>query len=134
MRATAAACAALAGLSGCSLGSDHEAAPARGAPRQVAAVIERLDAATRRRDFRTICDRLFTPDARRRAGGADCAHLLGSATQDVRRPKIQIVSIRIEGRRATVRVRSRASDQRPLVDEVELVRQGAGYRLSALAD
>jgi hypothetical protein len=133
MRATAGACAALVGLAGCSLGGDHEAQPAGGAPRAVAAVIQRLDTATRARDFRTICDELFTAAARRRAGGGDCQRLLRSATQDVRRPRIQIVSIRIDGRRATVRVRSRATGQRPLEDEVELVRQVGGYRISALA-
>jgi hypothetical protein len=99
----------------------------------VATVIQRLDEATRRRDFRTICDELFTSEARRRAGGKDCQRLLGSATQDVRRPRIQIVGIRIEGKRATVRVRSRAAGQRPLEDEVELVREARGYRISALA-
>ena len=132
-RATLAGCAALLALSGCSLGGDEEAGPARGAPKAVASVIQRLDQATRRRDFRTICDELFTSAARRRAGGKDCRRLLGSATQDVRRPRIQIVAIRIEGKRATVRVRSRAAGQRPLEDEVELVREGGGYRISALA-
>jgi hypothetical protein len=133
MRAIAVACAALMGMSGCSLGGDEEPHPAGGAPKAVAAVIQRFDEATRRRDFRTICEGLFTAEARRRAGGGDCERLLRSSTQDVHRPSIQIVSIRIEGRRATVRIRSRASDQRPLEDEVELVRRRARYRISALA-
>jgi hypothetical protein len=99
----------------------------------VAATIQALDQATRARDFRGICNELFTAAARRRAGGRDCERLLRSAAAGVRRPRIQIVAIRIEGKRATVRVRSRAANQRPLVDEVELVRERGGYRISALA-
>ena len=133
-RATLGACGALLALSGCSLGGDHEARPVRGAPKAVAATIQALDQATRRRDFRTICDELFTAEARRRAGGKDCQRLLRSAAQDVRAPRIRIAGIRIEGDRATVRVRSSAANQRPLVDEVELVRRGERYLISALAD
>jgi hypothetical protein len=100
----------------------------------VAATIQALDEATQKRDYRRICDDLFTAAARRRAGGGDCARLLRSAAQDVRRPRIQIVAIRVEGDRATVRVRSSAANQRPLVDEVELVRAERGrYRIAALA-
>jgi hypothetical protein len=132
--ATRGGCAALLALSGCSLGGHEETRPAAGAPRAVAAAIQELDSATRARDYRRICDELFTAAARRRAGGADCERLLRSAAQGVRRPRIQIVAIRIEGDRATVRVRSRAANQRPLVDEVELVRAERGrYRIAALA-
>jgi hypothetical protein len=133
MRATLALCGALFALSGCSLGGGEKAHPPRGAPKQVAEAMQRFDDAAQRRDFRTICRELFTAEARRRAGGADCERLLRSATEDVRRPRIQIVSIRIEGKRATVRVRSRAAGQGPLEDEVELVRQRGGYRIAALA-
>jgi hypothetical protein len=132
-RETLGACAALLALGGCSLGGDEEARPARGAPKAVAATIQALDQATRARDFGRICDELFTAAARRRAGGRDCARLLRSAAQDVRRPRIQILGIRLEGAHATVRVRSRAANQRPLVDEVELVRQRGRYRIAALA-
>ncbi len=120
-------------LSGCSLGSDQEAQPARGAPNAVAATVQALDQALRARDYRGICNELFTAAARRRAGGKDCERLLRSAAAGVRKPRVQILAIRIEGKRATVRVRSSGSNQRPLMDEVELVREGGGYRIEALA-
>jgi hypothetical protein len=126
--------ALLLALSGCSLGGDQEAGPARGAPSAAAATIQALDEATRVRDYRGICYELFTAEARRRAGGKDCERLLRSAAAGVRRPRIQILSIRLAGRRAIVRVRSSAANQRPLEDEVELTREpGRGYRISALA-
>jgi hypothetical protein len=120
-------------LSGCSLGGDHEARPARGAPNAVAATMQALDQAVRARDYRGICNELFTAAARRRAGDKDCERLLRSAAAGVRKPRVRILAIRIEGHRATVRVRSSGSNQRPLVDEVELVRERGGYRISALA-
>ena len=133
-RATLGACVALLALSGCSLGGDQEAPPARGAPSAAAATIEALDQATRVRDYRGICYELFTAEARRRAGGKDCERLLRSAAADVRRPRIRILSIRIQGTRAIVRVRTSAANQRPLDDDVELVHEaGRGYRISALA-
>ena len=133
-RATLGACGALLALSGCSLGGDKEAPPARGAPTAVAATILALDQDMRVRDYRSICYELFTEEARRRAGGKDCERLLRSAAADVRRPRIRILSIRIEGRGATVRVRSSAANQRPLDDEVELLHEpGRGYRISALS-
>jgi hypothetical protein len=133
-RATPGACVALLALSGCSLGGDKEAPPARGAPSAVAATIQALDEAMRVRDYRGLCYELFTAEARRRAGGKDCERLLRSAAADVSRPRIQILSIRLTGKRAVARVRSSAANQPPLDDDVELVREpGRGYRISALA-
>jgi hypothetical protein len=126
-------CMAVLALSGCSLGGGEEAKPARGAPSAVAATMQALDQAIRARDFRGVCNEIFSAAARRRAGGADCERLLRSAAANVRRPRIHILAIRIERGRATVRVRTTAAGQRPLVDEVELVREGGGYRVSALA-
>jgi hypothetical protein len=133
MRATLGACVALLALSGCSLGGDKEATRARGAPSAAAATIQALDAATRVHDYRGICYELFTPEARRRAGGKDCERLLRSAAADVRRPRIRILSIRLMGRRAAVRVRTSADNQGPITDEVELVRRGGRYLVSSLA-
>jgi hypothetical protein len=132
-RAVNGACLAALALSGCSLGSDQEAQPARGAPSAVASTMQALDQALRARDYRGICNEIFTAAARRRAGGRDCERLLRSTAAGVHRPRVRILAIRIEGKRATVRVRSSAANQRPLVDEVELVREGGGYRVSALA-
>ncbi|MFN2616404.1 MAG: hypothetical protein ABR581_04680 [Thermoleophilaceae bacterium] len=134
LRSSLAGCVALLALSGCSLGRDEEPKPVRGAPRQVVASVVRLQRAVNRRDWRTVCDGLFTPAARRRAGGAECARRLRSDAQDLRRPHIELVSIRVSGERAEVRVRSRAAGQPPLSDVIELRRSGRGYRIESLAD
>jgi hypothetical protein len=121
-------------LAGCSLGGDEEPRPATGATKQVAEAVGSLDQAIRRRDFRTICDRLFTVGARRRAGGRDCPRLLRSTVAGLKRPSIRIVGIELTGAKAKVRVQSRAAGQRSLADTINLVRQGARYRVEALAD
>jgi hypothetical protein len=131
-RPTLAGCVALLALSGCSLGRDEEAKPARGAPRQVVAMVGRLERATRARDWRTICQAIFTPSARRRAGGSDCPRRLAADARDVRRPRIELLSIQVASNRATVRVRSRAVGQPPLVDVIELRRVRHAYRIEAL--
>jgi hypothetical protein len=120
-------------LAGCSIGGDEEPQTVRGAPRQVAQTVQALDRATRTRDFRSICDRLFTASARRRAGGRDCPRLLGSTAEGLRGPRIQILGIDIRGDGAKVRVRSRAAGQPPLVDTLQLRRERGGYRIDSLS-
>ena len=66
---------------------------------KIAATVDRLERAVAERDYETICDQLFTPRARKRAGGAECARQLGSAAEGVRRPRIAIEAIDVEGTR-----------------------------------
>ena len=57
---------------GCSLGGDDEPKPVSGPAKEVAAAVEQFEHAVARRDFKTICDELFTATARQRAGGCRC--------------------------------------------------------------
>jgi hypothetical protein len=128
------AIACLLALAGCDLGGDDEAPPARGAPREVAAVVRALESATRAHDWGRICSDLLTASARRRAGGRDCARLMRSSAGDLRRPRVQLVGIALREGGASVRVRTRASGQRPLTETLRLVRERGRYRIDALAD
>jgi hypothetical protein len=125
--------AVAATLSGC-LGADEEPQPARGAPRDIARVVERLERATAERDFATVCDELFTSAARERAGGEDCARLTRSAAAGVSRPRIELKAIEVEGERARVRISTRATGQAEVPEVLELRREGGGWRVEALAD
>jgi hypothetical protein len=118
--------------SGCSLGADDEAKPASGPPAQIAATVDRLERAVATRDYDTICDRLFTARARKRAGGAECARQLGSAAEGVKNPSIEIEAIDVNGNRAAVRVRTHADGQARLKDELQLRRQGGRWLVEAL--
>jgi hypothetical protein len=131
-RAMLAGCLTLLALSGCSLGADKEAKPVGGAPREVVGTVGRLEHAVRRQRWRTVCNTLFTRAARRRAGGSDCPRRLRSYAQGLRRPRIRLLAIKVSGDRASVRVRSTAAGQPPLVDTIELRRVGRSYRIEAL--
>ena len=131
---TAVAIACGAALGGCSLGgADEEPRPARGAPKEVGAAVEALDRAARAGDWETVCRRLFTASARKRAGGRDCEKELRSAAQGVRRPRIELLAIEVRGRTARARVRTRAAGQAPVVEVIDLRRERGRYRIQALA-
>jgi hypothetical protein len=116
---------------------DSEPKPATrsvaGPPEQVARVVKRLESAVRARDFQTVCNALLTPPARRRAGGSGCAKTMHESVADLRRPRITLLSIRIDRRRAEARVRTRATGQAPVTETLQLERSGQRYRISALA-
>jgi hypothetical protein len=120
-------------LPGC-LGGDEEAAPAGGAARSIAAVVERLERATARGDFAMVCEELFTAAARERAGGADCERLTRSAAEGISRPRIDVSAIAIEAGRARVDIVTRAEGQAAVPDVLELRREADGWRVEALAD
>jgi hypothetical protein len=132
--ATIAVPLALLAGSGCALDGSSEPKPAKGAGRDVTAAVRRLERATARADWRTVCDDIFTAGARRRAGGRDCPRLLRSDAEGVARPRIEVLHITLKARgRAAVRVRSLARGQPPLEDVIELKRERGAYRVDALA-
>jgi hypothetical protein len=120
-------------LTGC-LGADEEAAPARGAARDIAGVVDRLERATAGRDFGTVCEELFTAAARERAGGEDCERLTRSAAAGIARPEIEMQSIRIQADVARVEVTTRAAGQAEVPSVLELRRESGEWRVEALAD
>jgi ketosteroid isomerase-like protein len=120
-------------LAGC-LGSDEEPRPASGAPRDIAAVVERFERATAERDFATVCDDLFTAAARERAGADDCERLTRSAAAGISRPRIETKAIEVQGDRARVEVTTRATGQAPVPEVLELRREGGEWRVEALED
>jgi hypothetical protein len=125
--------AAAAFLTGC-LGADEEAEPARGAARDIAGVVERLERATAGGDFATVCEELFTAAARERAGGEDCERLTRSAAEGIARPEIEMESIHIQADAARVEVTTRAAGQAEVPSVLELRRERGEWRVEALAD
>ena len=118
--------------SGCSLGGDDEAKPASGPPAQIAATVDRLERAVADRDYASICAQLFTAQARKRAGGADCERQLASATEGVKEPVIDIEAIDVTGNRAAVKIRTEAEGQASVTDELRLRREGGRWLIEAL--
>ena len=124
--------AAMLAPMGCSLGADEEPQPVSGAPKEIAATVDRLERAVATHDFATVCDELFTRSARDRSGGDDCAQQLRTAAGAVRRPQIDLGGIVVEGDRAVVTVRTRAEGQARVSDELRLRREGGRWRVDSL--
>ena len=113
-------------LAGCGGGPD----PARGAAREAGELVEALERALAAGDAARICSELFSADARRLAGGEECARRVARETARLRRPSLETVAItlRPEGR-VSVRVRARSEGGGEAEDTLELVRQAPTGRL-----
>jgi hypothetical protein len=119
-------------IAGCGGGKSRKPELIKGTAKQVATVIQRLETATRRADFATVCDELLAAETRRQAGGADCPDVLGQRARGVRRPRIRILSIEVGDRRAQARVRTTATGQAPVIDVMTLVRENGRFRILSL--
>ena len=114
------AVAAMLAPVGCSVGGDDEPKPVSGPAKEVAAAVEQFEHAVARRDFKTICDELFTATARQRAGGDECVTQTSSAAEGLRRPRLQIEEIRVSDDSASVKVATEAAGQARVTDSLEL--------------
>jgi hypothetical protein len=118
-------------LSGC-LGADEEAKPLRGREAEVVVVMAGLQGAIEKRDFRGICDGLFTTAARRRAGGRRCARRLRSRARGLSGAKIELLRVEVKEGGAEARVRVRSEGQDPVEETVELARERGKFRIDGL--
>jgi len=117
-------------LTGClGGGSQHDAS--RDA---IAITIQRLERATARQDFAAVCNNLLTASARRRAGGPDCPRLTRAAAAGVRRPRLELKDVSVDGATAHITVLTRAEGQAQLSERLVLRREGGGWRIDSLGD
>jgi hypothetical protein len=117
---------------GCGGTGDDEPEPIEGPAKEVAAVIERFEKATREHDFTAVCAHLLATAVRSRAGGADCPRILGERARDVRRPRIRIDSIDVSGTTARAEVHTTAAGQASVANTIRLVREGGRFKIASL--
>ena len=129
---TALLCALAIGLASCG-GGDDEGDDAGGLAREAAAVVEQLERSIVAGEFERICSELLSAEVRRQAGGGDCPNQLERTSAGVRRPRIDVREIRIEGAEASVDVVTTAQGQDPVADTIRLVREAGAYRISSLS-
>ncbi len=135
MRGSKVVCAAaLLVVTAAGCGGDDEADPKAiaGEPKRVVAVVDRLDAAIAKRRWPAVCA-LMTPAARQKAGGAECARLLGEGAAGVSGTRIRVLGVAVDGRRAAVKVRTRARGQGAIDETIALVRRGRTWQIDSLA-
>jgi ketosteroid isomerase-like protein len=114
--------------SGCGGGGDPSDA------QQVRSAVAAFAAATAAKDYRALCDRLLAPKlvAQVRAGGRSCEAALEHGLGDVRRPRLAVASVRIDGDSASVAVRSSARGEATARETLELTRIGGSWRIASL--
>jgi ketosteroid isomerase-like protein len=108
-------------------------------PDENEAVAETLDnyaAATRDKDYQTICDNLYAKDLveRVRAAGLPCEVALRTGLEDRQNPRLQVLGVEVNGDQALARVRSTAGGEVPSTDVVRLVKEDGDWRVASLSE
>jgi hypothetical protein len=102
-----------------------------GTPKEAVDVVESFRKALAARDFATICDELYTVEAREAAGGDDCQSVLAQETAKLRDPQVRIVGLTVTRAGADVNVRASVNGERPVADTIRLVRQRGRFRIAS---
>jgi hypothetical protein len=129
---TAALSALVIGLASCGGGGDDDRDGGNLA-REASAVVEQLERSIAAGEYERICSELLSAEVRRQAGGGDCPAMLKRTSAGVKRPRIEVKEIRIEGAEATVDVVTTAQGQERVADVIRLVREAGAYRISSLS-
>jgi len=129
---TAVLCTLAIALVGCG-GGDDDDDDAGGLAREASAVIEQLERSIAAGEFERVCSELLSAEVRRQAGGGECPAMLERTAAGVKRPRIEVKEIRIEGATAAVDVVTVAQGQARVEDTIRLVREAGAYRISSLS-
>lgn len=113
------------------LSGNEEPPSIGGAARDAADTVLQFETALAGRDWPGICNRLYTRDARRAAGGSRCTTTLAQSAGGLRGPRLKVVSLRVRGKSATATVAASANGKRAVTDRIQLVREGGRFRIAA---
>ena len=125
------ACATLA-LSACGASDTSSVERFRGAEREVAQVIEDLEAAGRSKDAEEICGRLVSRELAEQlaADGRTCVQEMDKAASDADEFDFDVRDVTVSG--TTARAQVREGDDGPTAT-FELAREGGGWRVTSLS-
>ncbi|MGI8593324.1 MAG: hypothetical protein ACR2ML_02975 [Solirubrobacteraceae bacterium] len=101
-----------------------------GEDRQVADVVEALGAAARDRDTFAVCSQILASSVTKRLG-RDCRARVSRALASIDDATLEVVNVRVRGGEASATVLTGSGDP-PRSGDVMLVREAAGWRVSAL--
>jgi hypothetical protein len=100
-----------------------------GSPRDALATVNAFQVALERHDWATICNRLYSDQARKRAGGPLCPATLATTAGGIRQPRSEVKSIAVSGKYATVTVSASINGGAPVTSVIHLVREHSSYRI-----
>jgi hypothetical protein len=103
---------------------------------EVRDTLDRFAAATREKDYQTLCDDLYASELveRIRAAGLPCEVALRTGLEDRQNPQLQVLAVELNGDTANAQVRSTAAGEVASTDTVTLVREGDDWKVSSLSD
>ena len=103
--------------------------------RKVRDTVESFGVATVNKDYDRICQDLISRRLldKVEAVGIPCDVVFRRGLEQVQAPRLKVVGVEIVKDRAKVRVVSSAKGQPPSNDVVELVKEGDGWKIAALA-
>jgi len=102
----------------------------------VSQTLEDYAAATRDKDYQTICDTLYATDLveRVRAAGLPCEVALRTGLEDRQNPRLEVLGVEVNGEQALARVRSTAGGEVASTDLVRLVKEDGDWRVASLSE
>ena len=102
----------------------------------VADTLDHYAAATRDKDYQTICDDLYAEDLleRVRAAGLPCEVALRTGLEDRQNPRLQVLGGEVNGDQALARVRSTAVGEPTSTDVVRLVKEDGDWHIASLSE
>ena len=119
-------------LAACALAGCGDSGPSD--EEQVRATLAEFQRATEARDYRALCERVFSPKLVETVKqiGLPCEVALEKGFEDVESPRLTVGAIDVRDDTATAEVRSSAQGESPSQDTVELVRVGDDWRIASL--
>jgi hypothetical protein len=115
-------------LAGCGGGGPNDEA-------QVRDTLSTFARAVEKRDYQTLCDKVFAPKLLRglESIGLPCEIALSKSTlAQVEDPQLTVGEVTVEGKRAHAEVRTSSAGSPPSSDTVELVKLEGSWRVEAL--
>ena len=112
-------------------GGDEEPPVVSGTPKEAVETVEAFRKALGARDFATICEQLYTTEAREAAGGDDCQSVLAQETAKLRNPQVKIVGLTVTKDDAVVIVKASVSGQKAVQDTLRLEREKGRFRIAS---
>jgi hypothetical protein len=110
-------------------GGGNSAVRISGSPKDALATVNAFQVALQRHDWATICNRLYSDQARKRAGGRLCPATLATAAGGVQQPQAVGKSSAVSGKYARVTVSASINGGAPVTSTIHLVREHGSYRI-----
>jgi hypothetical protein len=116
-------------LAGCGASGDDSASDFQGEERKVADVVEDLEEAATEDEPKRICEGLLAKEVVDGIEG-DCAKAVEKAIDDADTFTLTVEDVTVKGTTATARVET--GDDEEAIEEITLVKEGDGWRISRL--